>query len=209
MKEAKSAWSDYSMKEAKSAWSDYCKRTSNRPPRPFLLRALGYFDTPGFAIDLGCGAGNETLELLRRGWRVLAIDGEPDAIEHVLEVVPSKDRERLQTAVVSFEDMVLPPAEFIWAGLSLSFIHPATFDKVWANIVQAIRPGGRVACDIFGPRHAWANGQGTFLTEDDIRQRLLGLEVEHFEEGEHDTQTVDGGMMHWHAFWLIARKPEQ
>jgi trans-aconitate methyltransferase len=38
-----------------------------------------------FAVDLGCGAGRDTAELLRRGWRVLAIDAEAEAIRRLLE----------------------------------------------------------------------------------------------------------------------------
>jgi len=54
-------------------------------PRPTVLAALERFDreSPGarFAVDLGCGTGRDTLELLRRGWRVLAIDSQAEAIE--------------------------------------------------------------------------------------------------------------------------------
>ncbi|AZE49679.1 SAM-dependent methyltransferase [Pseudomonas chlororaphis] len=32
------------------------------------------------AVDLGCGAGNETRQLVQAGWQVLAIDREPEAI---------------------------------------------------------------------------------------------------------------------------------
>ncbi|MEJ1932020.1 class I SAM-dependent methyltransferase [Nostoc sp. NIES-2111] len=37
-------------------------------------------DAPRFAVDLGCGDGRDTVELLRRGWRVLGIDGAQEAI---------------------------------------------------------------------------------------------------------------------------------
>ena len=34
-----------------------------------------------FAVDLGCGSGADTIALLKRRWRVLAIDGEAEAID--------------------------------------------------------------------------------------------------------------------------------
>jgi SAM-dependent methyltransferase len=53
-------------------------------PRETLLDALDRFEAekraPGTAVDLGCGTGRDTLELLRRGWRVVAIDSQPEAI---------------------------------------------------------------------------------------------------------------------------------
>ena len=57
-------------------------------PRETLLFALERFEGEAdsseqelLAIDLGCGAGRDTAELLRRGWRVLAIDAEDELRE--------------------------------------------------------------------------------------------------------------------------------
>ncbi len=63
-----------------SGWAAYYRNTEGRPPRPTLLFALDRFAAPGFAVDLGCGEGRDTIELLRRGWSVQAIDSEPTAI---------------------------------------------------------------------------------------------------------------------------------
>ena len=66
-------------------WVGYYEALTGRGPRPLLLDALKWCGSPStkvgrLAIDLGSGDGTETLELLRRGWRVLAIDQEPDAM---------------------------------------------------------------------------------------------------------------------------------
>ena len=108
---------------------------------------------------------------------------------------------------VTFEEMKLPPADLIWSGLSLSFSPPAYFDEVWAKIVGALKPGGRVACDIFGVRHAWSNNADrTFLTADQARESLEGLDVESFVEQDEERMTAFQGLQHWHAFKIIARK---
>ncbi|HKW53315.1 MAG TPA: class I SAM-dependent methyltransferase, partial [Stellaceae bacterium] len=64
--------------ERDSDWDEYYERVAGRPPRPTLLAALERFGAEGgqSALDLGCGDGRDTIELLRRGWRVLAIDAE-------------------------------------------------------------------------------------------------------------------------------------
>jgi tellurite methyltransferase len=62
---------DHSTRRDFAAYYDGVK---GRPPRPTLSRAADAFAGPGFAVDLGCGDGRDTIELLRRGWRVLAID---------------------------------------------------------------------------------------------------------------------------------------
>ena len=51
-------------------WTRYYDAAGD-DPRHTMLDALVRFDEPGFAVDLGCGTGRDTFELLRRGWRVL------------------------------------------------------------------------------------------------------------------------------------------
>ena len=65
-------------------WENYYKETGLRAPRQTLILALNRFEKEGsdpgecLAIDLGSGNGRDTAELLRRGWRVTAIDsGQP------------------------------------------------------------------------------------------------------------------------------------
>nr|WP_312508672.1 class I SAM-dependent methyltransferase [Pseudomonas luteola] len=37
----------------------------------------------GVALDLGCGTGRDTLELLARGWDVIAVDAQAEALERL------------------------------------------------------------------------------------------------------------------------------
>ncbi|MEK9661372.1 MAG: class I SAM-dependent methyltransferase, partial [Alphaproteobacteria bacterium] len=68
-------------------WASYYRKTGERPPRATLLAALDRFDAEPaspdrrLAVDLGCGSGRDVVEMLRRGWRVLAIDAEQAAVD--------------------------------------------------------------------------------------------------------------------------------
>jgi tellurite methyltransferase len=61
-----------------SRWGEYYKVAPGRPPRELWRQTVIRFgpgDQPSrLAIDLGCGAGTETVALLSEGWHVLAID---------------------------------------------------------------------------------------------------------------------------------------
>ncbi len=62
----------------------FYENTKGAPAMPSLLLALEHWHAqPGTALDLGCGAGRDTLELLRRGWQVTAIDAEPLAFDYL------------------------------------------------------------------------------------------------------------------------------
>lgn len=199
------------MSQEDHGWEDYYQKLKGRAPRQLLLDVLAYFpthvgDEQRFAIDLGCGDGTESAVLVERGWNVLAIDGEPVAIQHLLSNVPKEKQTRIQTQVAKFEDVSLSSADLIHASFSLPFCPPEHFPAFWAKIVDAIKPGGRFAGQFFGVRDSWANEPDmTIHTEQQIRAMLDRFEMESFQEQDEDG-TSTSGPKHWHIFTVIARK---
>ena len=51
---------------------------------PFEILAIGY--VAGEVLDLGCGLGNLTLEVAKRGCRVVAVDASPTALARIRQV---------------------------------------------------------------------------------------------------------------------------
>jgi SAM-dependent methyltransferase len=139
------------------------------------------------AIDLGCGNGRETLELLRRGWEVFAVDGSPDGIARI--------------------EQSMPPADLVYAGLSLPFCDPRDFGAVWGAATSALRPNGLFVGHFFGPNDTWADTPDmTFHAREEVEAMLAEFEVVQLREEDADGQAV-GGAKHWHVFHVIARKP--
>lgn len=68
----------------KRDWKAYYDAVADRPPRKTILTTLEAFEEPGVAIDLGCGDGRDTVEIIRQNWAVLAVDKEADAITRLL-----------------------------------------------------------------------------------------------------------------------------
>lgn len=66
--------------ESTHQWKQYYHATSGRPPRDFLRTALRCFQTPAFAIDLGCGTGSDSIFMLQHDWQVLAVDQQETAV---------------------------------------------------------------------------------------------------------------------------------
>src|SRR5262245_16988299 len=193
-------------------WDEYYKVVSGRPPRELFRQAIirfGQADQPSrLAIDLGCGAGTETVALVSQGWRVVAIDQEPEAIAQVISRVAPEHQSRLATQLLSFEQVELAGSDFIWAGLSLPFCPPEHFPRLWDKIVASLRAGGRFAGDFFGVRHAWANQKEmTFHTVEQITALCEPLQIEYFITEEGERVTARDGLQPWHAYAVIARKP--
>ena len=198
----------------KPPWSEYYRATAKWQAASTLTKALALKSklTPGtrrtFAIDLGCGGGRDTLELLRRGWYVLAVDSEPAAISFLRAAVPPEQLRMLRTRVSSFERVRLPRCDLINGSYSLPFCDPKRFDAFWDKIVRALRRGGLLAGHLFGTNDEWVNSTDmTFHTTSQVKTLLNGLIVEFFEEKEWDGATASGKRKHWHVFSIVLRKP--
>jgi tellurite methyltransferase len=194
-------------------WTAYYEAVEGRPPRDTLLYALTQFEanpdrSPSpFAVDLGCGDGRDTAELLRRGWRVLGIDGEPEGIAR-LRSRPDLNLNALETRVECFESLTLPPSvDLINASFCLPFCPPSAFGNLWQTIVDSLRVGGRFCGQLFGDRDSWASyANMTHHTRSEVEALLQSFVLEFFEEEEHPGQTALGEAKHWHLFHIVARK---
>lgn len=198
------------MRPGDGEWVEYYEEQGDRAPRDVLVRALAAFEAEGVrgsAVDIGCGQGFETAELLRRGWDVVAIDATQEGIQRLRrrigEVGP-----RLRTVVSRMEDAEIPEADLVHASFSLPYCRPEAFPRLWDDVRAAIRPGGRFVGQVFGERDTWAPTERdmTFFDVEAARALFDGMELESFEEQEEDAEAW-GRMKHWHWFEAIARRP--
>lgn len=206
-------------------WAPYFDAVAGRPPHETLLDALDRFDRepspgvgPRLAADIGCGGGRDTVELLRRGWHVLAIDSEPEALQRLEARTPADARPRLRTLLATYETLAPEPVDLINASYSIPHCTEGAFDAMWDRLTAAIRPGGRFAGQLFGVRDDW-DGQGPAPTAGWRSGRQLhtreqvaalleraGLVAETLRELEEDGHTAVGRPKHWHLFHIVARR---
>ncbi len=192
-------------------WAAYYRTLRDRPPRKTLVRALDLFDPPpgeARAIDLGCGDGRDIVEILRRGWRVVAVDSEPEALRQLAaRNLPNSDRITPMNA--RLDEVPLPIGlNLVNSSFAMPLCEPAAFHALWDRIRDALPSGGRFSGQWYGPRDSWLGRPGmTFVSRADAERQLDGLEVEMFDEEESDGVTPRGKSKHWHIFHIVARKP--
>lgn len=199
----------------KRNWTAYYNSTKqNTLPRKSLLKAIANFDKEKInlsksAIDLGCGAGIDVMELLRCGWSVIAIDSQLSAIDSLLSSAQELTcANKLKTIVSSFEALdSLPRVNLINASFSLPFLKPVYFYKFWNVILKELKPGSRFSGSFFGFNDFWnTRTDMTFLNREMICHLFSQFKIEYFQEEEKDEMDALGYYKHWHKFFIVAKK---
>ena len=194
------------------AWNRFYEARGVQPVRPLLTRTLDLREGgglgPGQAIDLGCGEGTDTAELLSRGWRVVAIDASEEGITRTRSRAEALGlADGLDARQARFEDLDgLPPADLVYSAVGLPFCAPEHFGDLWRHIRAAAdaEDGGWVAVQLFGPNDTWAdNPRLNFHSRDEVEKLFAGLEIRSFEERDEDGHAISGPK-HWHIFDVIA-----
>jgi tellurite methyltransferase len=196
-----------------SPWRGYYDVAGLRPPRPTLLRALDGLAqdgiTRGRAVDLGCGVGRDTLELLRRGWQVTAVDSEPEALAQLDDEVRARGLPAPELVDAAFETASIPTCHLVNSSFALFFCDPAVFSRLWQRIRRALLPGARFTGQLLGPDDSWAKRPGvTIHDRAALSADLAGYAVEWLERERVDTVTPRGEAKRWDIWHLVLRCPD-
>ncbi|MGA8479759.1 MAG: class I SAM-dependent methyltransferase [Chthoniobacterales bacterium] len=91
----------------------YCERTGSAPTAS-LGEFLGRLPRNATILELGCGSGRDSAEMLRRGYDVLPTDGSPEMAQQAERLL------RRPVVVLEFGN-IEGEAKFdgVWAGASL------------------------------------------------------------------------------------------
>jgi tellurite methyltransferase len=197
-----------------TTWEQYFETNKGRPVRKLYAQAIKHVvvnqtSTPGsdMAIDIGCGAGNEAVDLLSRGWTVTALDKELSAIQATKDLAASTCTENLHMMHLSIEQLsALPRANFVHSFHTLQLCKPREFDRVWQMIVSAINSGGIFAGTFFGLQDDWVQtGDAIGLGIDELRTRFIEFDVLKMQEIDR-IGPVHLGQKHWNYIEVIGQK---
>jgi SAM-dependent methyltransferase len=194
----------------RAGWAAYYEKLRDRPPRKTILAALDRFDplpADPLAIDLGCGDGRDVVEILRRGWKIVAIDAEAEALRQLANRNLS-DADRITPITARLEEIPLPVGvQLVNSSFAMPLCEPEKFHALWERIVEGLPSGGRFSGQWYGVRDSWNERPGITFLEREAAQGMLGaFDIEMFDEEEADSVTPRGNPKHWHIFHIVARK---
>lgn len=206
-------------------WPEYFDAVDGKPPRDTLVRALDAFEREGrpagkgplLAVDIACGQGRDTLEMLRRTsprWRVIAVDSHTEATRRTLAAIALEDMERVLVCQLRMEEIAERGAgtiparvDLINASFALPFCEPGAFASLWGFITGRLGRGGRFSGQFFGDRDEWScvRPQSHF-TRAQVEALLQPFAVEHMEEVDKEGDDAIGGVKRHHVFHVVARR---
>lgn len=186
-------------------WSNYQNRTYNDDVSNLLIEFFDNYKVDK-AIDLGCGSGNESVYMLKKGLNVISIDRQLNK-DFILNRLSEDEKKKVSFIEASFEDVNLPKTDLVAALFSIPFCNPNNFELLWNKIYNSINDNGYFVGQLFGDRDAWnvVDSINTFSIEK-VKEYLKFYNILKLEEVEFIRESDN---KKWHYYDIIAQKVEK
>lgn len=185
----------------------YYENTTEAKPNYTVKSFIKLNVKPGNAIELGCGAGRDTVYLIKNGWNVLAIDRE-DVKSRIEAKLTKEKMKKFNFLKQKFEDVKIEKNNLVVANFSIPFCNKNNFKELWNKIKNGILKGGYFVGNFFGDNDEWKSTKEemTFLTKEHVIKLFNDFKIIEFEEVEKDDLTGLDKIKHWHILNVIAKK---
>jgi SAM-dependent methyltransferase len=180
-------------------YRDSTKPTDRRSPgglgRAATRRVVDRLAPFGDVLELACGGGAFTRELVRHARTLTCVDASPQMLERNRELVVGARVERIRADLFTWRPR--RTYDDVLFGFWLSHVPPARFEGFWDLVASCLRPGGRAVFvdeDRRGVVHEWDRSEGVvptasrrlgdgrtfevvkvFWDEGELEQRLMAL----------------------------------
>ncbi|MGO1977448.1 MAG: class I SAM-dependent methyltransferase [Brachybacterium tyrofermentans] len=189
-------------------WAALNVHAAGRPARRLVAKAIaaaGGDRQPGTVLDLGTGAGADSLQFARRGWTVHAYDTDDTIAGRLVE------NERMSGSVdfhhVDIADVEeFPTAQIVYSTYTLGLLGHDALARTWTKLVAALPRGGVMAVDLFGTNDTWADRPDiATLPLHEIDAMFRGFQIIDRTVRDEDGRFL-ADKKHWHVITTLARK---
>ena len=98
---------------------------------------LKHIPKGGHILDLGCGSGRDSVEFIKRGYKITAVDGSKELANAASKIIGQ------QVICSKFEDLKLTETfDGIWASASLLHVNKNDIVDVIKNVSSNLKPNG-------------------------------------------------------------------
>ena len=159
----------------------YYESTADANPNYIVKKFIELKIEPGNAVELGCGAGRDTIYLIKKGWNVLAIDRE-DIEPRIKTKLSKEESKQFKFLRQKFEKIELEKNNLVIANFSLPFCNKNNFKELWNKINDSILKDGYFVGNFFGNNDEWKSikEEMSFLTEEQVIELFENFKIIEF-----------------------------
>jgi ubiquinone/menaquinone biosynthesis C-methylase UbiE len=154
------------VKKAYNMWAEQYD-TNNNKTRDLEAKALRkVLSAISFnsCLEIGCGTGKNTVWLVEKAQKVLAVDLSVEMLVKAKEKVSSNKVQFTQANILS--EWTFRTALYDLVTFSLVLEHVENLDPIFEEVSQALAPGGHVYIGELHPFKQYAGSKARFDTED-------------------------------------------
>lgn len=155
------------------------------------------------ALDLGCGAGNDTEFLLSKGFKVTAVDCE-ETVKNIFESRNMKSND-LNIIIDDFSKIELPKVDLVLANFSMHYVKD-NFQKFINDILnKTIKSKGFFVGNFLGKEDEW-NKILTTVNKEDLLNYFKDYDILYFSEEKYYKDSASKKNKYWHVYTIMAQK---
>lgn len=128
---------------------NYYKKTKDGLPHKNVRKFLELKISPGKAIDIGCGAGRDSIFLIKNNWNVTSIDKE-NTESFITEKLSKDELKNFRFIQNDFENLTLEKNNLVIANYSIPFCDRNKFHILWEKISTSIEKNRFFCWNFFG-----------------------------------------------------------
>lgn len=158
-------------------------------PSQALQAAWKNFKSGNLFLDLGCGQGRDSLFMVKKGFKVTAVDSSEAAIKQLQKIVIQDNLTNLKAVCCDAARFEIEPNKYdiINSNNLLQFLSKTDALRLIKNIQEKIKPGGFVILSSFtvnDPLYQSADKKKlkTYFKPQEMRKLFKGFKIVHYLE---------------------------
>lgn len=199
-----------SIKANESKWHSYIDFTVGERIYYLYYAALDVSKPSGNrALILGSGAGNEDIELLRKGWEVWSVDQSPRS-EKVIKQRATNFREKSHFHLGDFSSFKMTDNyDLVISFFALPFGDRKDLDSLVKNISNHMQKGSVFTVTFFGEQQDFVKKKVAYgIKQKELEELLIvnNFKIHYLINRIYDKKDAFDNMVHWDIFDVIAIK---
>jgi SAM-dependent methyltransferase len=193
-------------------WKNYVEATTGNNPYYLYKQVIeSFFDSSKVyrAVNFGSGAGNEDIDLVKRGWEVTSIDQLP----YSGEVIKSKIQGLSGTSYFQQHEYLSADLQgdydLVMSFLALPFGNKDDLPEILVKISKHMRKGSIFVANFFGEDHDFVKRKKAYgITFDEIISLLKAnnFKLTFFYNRIYKAGSYEDGVIHWDVLDIVATK---